>query len=102
LSQVIEAVISQVLLPRIKEGRVAAFEIMLANHIIRRHIREEKIFEIPVSIEVGTPEGMQTMDQALADLVKRNIVTLEEALMRSSNPVKLQQSLQSQGEATTS
>ncbi len=102
LSQVIEAVISQALLPRIEGGRVAAFEIMLANHTIRKHIREEKIFEIPVSIEVGTPEGMQTMDQALADLVKKNIVTVEEALMRSSNPVKLRQSLQSQAEATMS
>ena len=101
LSQVIEAVISQTLLPRIGGGRIAAFEIMLANHVIRKYIREEKVFEIPISIEVGTPEGMQTMDQALADLVKRNMVTLEEAIMRSSNPVKLQQSLQSQREATT-
>jgi len=101
LSQVIEAVISQALLPRIGGGRIAAFEIMLANHVIRKYIREEKIFEIPVSIEVSTPEGMQTMDQALADLVKRNMVTLEEAIMKSSNPVKLQQSLQSQREATT-
>jgi twitching motility protein PilT len=102
LSQVIEAVISQALLPRIKGGRVAAFEIMLANHTIRKYIRDGKIFEIPVSIEVGTPEGMQTLNQALADLVKKNIVTSEEALMKSSNPVKLQQSLQSQGEATMS
>jgi len=101
LSQVIEAVISQALLPRIGGGRIAAFEIMLVNHVIRKYIREEKIFEIPVSIEVSTPEGMQTMDQALADLVKRNMVTLEEAIMKSSNPVKLQQSLQSQREATT-
>jgi twitching motility protein PilT len=101
LSQVIEAAISQALLPRIGGGRIAAFEIMLANHVIRKYIREEKTFEIPVSIEVSTPEGMQTMDQALADLVKRNMVTLEEAIMRSSNPAKLQQSLQSQREATT-
>jgi twitching motility protein PilT len=102
LSQVIEAVISQQLLPRIGGGRAAAFEIMLANHTIRKHIREEKIFEIPVSIEVGKPEGMQTMDQALADLVRRNIVTLEQAIMRSSNPMKLRRSLQFQHEATTS
>ena len=101
LSQVIEAAISQALLPRIGGGRIAAFEIMLANHVIRKYIREEKTFEIPVSIEVSTPEGMQTMDQALADLVKKDMVTLEEAIMRSSNPVKLQQSLQSQREATT-
>jgi twitching motility protein PilT len=102
LSQVIEAVISQALLPRIDGGRVAAFEIMLANSTIRKKIRDEKVFEIPLTIEVSTPEGMQTLDQALADLVKRKIVTLEDALMKSSNPTKLQQSLQSQGEATTS
>ena len=102
LSQVIEAVISQALLPRIDGGRIATFEIMLSNSVIRRLIRDEKLYEIHPNMEMGKLEGMQTLDQALADLVKRNIVTLEEALMRSSNPVKLRQSLQSQGEAATS
>jgi twitching motility protein PilT len=100
LSQVIEAVISQTLLPRTDAGRIAAFEIMLASHTVREHIRDEKTFEIPVTIEVSTPEGMQTLDQALADLVKRKIVTPEDALIRSRNPAKLQQLLQSQREAT--
>jgi twitching motility protein PilT len=102
LSQVIEAVISQALLPRIDGGRIAAFEIMLANSVIRRLIRDEKLYEIHPNMEMGKLEGAQTLDQALADLVKRNIVTKEEALMKSSNPVKLQQSLQPRGEATTS
>jgi twitching motility protein PilT len=97
LSQVIEVVISQTLLPRIDGGRIAAFEIMLATSVIRRQIRDEKLYEISSNIEMGKLEGAQTMDQALADLVKRKIVTLEEALMRSSNPTKLQQSLQSEG-----
>jgi twitching motility protein PilT len=100
LSQVIEAVISQALVPRIDGGRIAAFEIMLASRTIRKHIRDEKTFEIPVTIEVSTPEGMQTLDQALADLVRRRIVTPEDALVRSRNPAKLQQLLQSQREAT--
>jgi len=100
LSQVIEAVISQTLLPRIDRGRIAAFEIMLASRTIRKHIRDEKTFEIPVTIEVSTPEGMQTLDQALADLVRRKIVTPEDALIRSRNPAKLQQLLQSRHEAT--
>jgi twitching motility protein PilT len=99
LSQVIEAVISQTLLPRINGGRIAAFEIMLASRTIRKHIRDEKTFEIPVTIEVSTPEGMQTLDQALADLVKRKVVTPEDALIRSRHPAKLQQFLQSQREA---
>lgn len=100
LSQVIEAVISQTLLPRIDGGRIAAFEIMLASRTIRKHIRDEKTFEIPVTIEVSTPEGMQTLDQALADLAKRKIITPEDALIRSRNPVRLQQLLQSQRETT--
>jgi twitching motility protein PilT len=98
LSQVIEAVLSQTLLPHIEGGRIAAFEIMLTNSVIRRLIRDEKIFEIPANIEVGTLEGMQTLDQALAGLVKRGVVTQQEAIMRSSNPVKLQQSFQPQQE----
>lgn len=101
LSQVIEAVISQALLPRIGGGRIAAFEIMLASETIKTKIREEKAFEIPVTIEVSTPEGMQTLDQALADLVKKKIVKLEDALMKSTNPVKLQRFLQSHGEVAT-
>jgi twitching motility protein PilT len=93
---VIEAVISQTLLPRVDGGRTAAFEIMIANSVIRRLIRDEKLYEIHPNMEMSKLEGMQTLEQALADLVKRNIVTLEEALLRSSNPVKLRQSLQSQ------
>jgi twitching motility protein PilT len=98
LSQVIEAVVSQALLPRIGGGRVAAFEIMLANSVIRKLIREEKIYEIPPNIEMGKLEGMQTLDQALADLVKSNVVSEEEALVKSSSPAKVQQFLQFQPE----
>jgi twitching motility protein PilT len=96
LSQVIEAVLSQVLLNRIGGGRIAAFEIMLGTSIIRRQIREEKGHEILSNIELAKPEGMQSLDQALADLVRRNVITQEEALIKSSYPVRLQQFLQSQ------
>ena len=102
LSQVIEAVISQALLPRVDAGRIGAFEIMLASNIIRTKIREAKIFDIPVTIEVSTPEGMQSLDQALADLVKRKVVKLEDALVKSRNPGKLQRLLQSPCEVVTS
>ncbi len=103
LSQIIEAVLSQALLSRIGGGRIAAFEIMLANGIIRRLIREEKIYEIPPNLEMGRLEGMQTLDQALADLVKNNIVAVEDAMMKSSNPARLTHWLQSskQAEAQT-
>ena len=93
LSQVVEAVLSQTLLSRIGGGRVAAFEIMVASNVIRRLIRDEKIFEIPSNLELGSKEGMQTLNQALLDLVRRNIVSSQEALRKSGNPAKLQELL---------
>jgi len=89
LSQVIEAVLSQTLLPRIGGGRIAAFEIMLANSVVKRLIREEKIHEISASLEMGKLEGVHTLDQALAELVKSGIVSKEEAMLKASSPVKL-------------
>jgi len=90
LSQVIEAITSQTLLPRIGGGRVAAFEIMVANTAIRDLIREERTSELPTNMEFSTrDEGMQTLDQGLADLVKRGIVGREDAVARSSNPMRL-------------
>lgn len=95
LSQVIEAILSQTLLRRIGGGRIVACEIMVANSAIRNMIREDRLLELPRNMEVSSKEeGMQTMDQALADLVNRDIVTLEEAMTKSSNPVKLSQSFQ--------
>jgi twitching motility protein PilT len=98
LSQVIEAVVSQVLLPRIGGGRVAALEIMLTNSVIQRLIREEKTHDIPSNIEMGKLEGMQTLSQALADLVDHNLVDRDEALAKSSNPARLWQLLRSKPE----
>jgi twitching motility protein PilT len=95
LSQVIEAVISQALLPRIGGGRVPAVEVMLATSVIRRLIREEKIYEIPANIEMAKLEGMQTLDQALAALVKDGKITAEDAVLKSCNPVKFNESLAS-------
>jgi twitching motility protein PilT len=89
LSQVIEAVVSQILVHRNGGGRVAAFEIMLASSVIKRLIREDNIYEIPSNIEMGTLEGMQTLDQALAELVRTKMISNEEALINSSNPVTL-------------
>lgn len=89
VSQVIEGVLSQSLVPRIGGGRAAAVEIMLATSVIRRLIRDEKIHEIAANIEMGKLEGMQTLDQALADLVNAGTVALEDATVKSSNPRRL-------------
>lgn len=93
LSQVMAAVLSQTLLPRIGGGRVYAVEIMLANNVIRRHIRDHKIFEIPPNIEMGSREGMQTLDMAMAELVRNGVVSREDAMLKSGNPVRLNELL---------
>jgi len=100
VSQVIEAIISQALLPRIGEGRVAAFEIMLGSSAVRNLIREEKTFELPSVMQISSKAGMQTLDQALADLIRRNIVTQEEAMRASSNPARLKRQLQFQADVS--
>jgi twitching motility protein PilT len=91
LSQVIEAVLSQTLLPRIKGGRIAAVEIMLGTPAVKNLIRSEKIHELGTVIQLGNKEGMQTRNQALAYLVKRGIVAQEEAMLRSSEPEQLRE-----------
>jgi twitching motility protein PilT len=93
LSQVMAAVLSQTLLPRIGGGRVCAVEIMLANNVIRRHIRDHKIFEIPPNIEMGSREGMQTLEMAMAELVRNGVVSREDAMLKSGNPVRLNELL---------
>ena len=86
---------SQILLRRIAGGRIAAFEIMVGNSAIRSMICENRISELPRNMELSSKEeGMQTMDQALADLVKRNVVALEEAMRKSANPLKFKQLFQ--------
>jgi len=102
LSQVIEAVLSQALLPRIGGGRIAAFEIMIATSVIRRLIRDEKIYEIPTNMELGAREGMQTRDQALAKLVRNGLVSREDATIKSSSPVKLHELIRFQNGDSTS
>lgn len=95
LSQVLEAVLSQTLLRRVGGGRTAAFEIMIGNSAIRNMIREDRILELPRNMELSSKEeGMQTMNQALADLASRNVVTLEEAMMKSSDQLRFNQSFQ--------
>jgi twitching motility protein PilT len=98
ISQVIEAILSQTLLPRTGGGRIAAFEVMIANSAIRNLIREQRVFELPRNMEFSTKEeGMHTLDQALAELVKCGLVSAEDAMMKSSNPAKFNQSIQFQG-----
>jgi len=93
LSQVIEAVLSQALLPRIGGGRVAAIEILTATYAVRNLIREGKTFQLSSLMQVGSKDSMQTLDQALAKLVRNRTINLEDAMMTTSNPEQLNRSL---------
>jgi twitching motility protein PilT len=102
-SQVIVAVLSQTLLPRASgRGRIAAFEIMTGNSAVKNLVREGKTYELHSVMQLSSAEDMQTLDQALADLVRKKIVTLEEAKMKSSNPDRLKKMLEYQQYTTTS
>ena len=82
----IEAVITQTLLKKKAGGRVPAVEIMTGTTAIRNLIRENKIHQIPGTMQVSQKDGMQTMDMAFIDLVNRGIVTKEEAQSKSLTP----------------
>lgn len=86
LSAVIEAVISQQLLPKATgSGRVAAHEVMLATPAIRNLIREGKNHQIDTSIQTSGALGMQTMDTSLINLYKRGLITKETAISQAYN-----------------
>src|SRR5512135_1107826 len=87
LSESIVAVISQTLL-KLKDGsgRVAAHEIMVGTPAIRNLIRENKVAQMYSMIQTGSQFGMQTLDQNLLDLVRRNVVSLGEARTYAKSP----------------
>ena len=97
ISQVVIAVLSQTLLPKVGgKGRIAAFEILTANAAVGNLLREGKSYELHNVMQLNAGEGMQTLDQALAELVGKQIVTREEAVMKSSHPERLQKLLRFQ------
>jgi len=87
LSESLQAVISQTLC-KLKDGsgRVAAHEIMLGTSAIRNLIRENKVAQMYSSIQTGNNAGMQTLDQNLTDLVRRNLITSAEARAKAKFP----------------
>jgi len=86
LSESLRAVISQTLLKtKDGQGRVAAHEIMIGTPAIRNLIREAKVAQMYSAIQTGQAMGMQTLDQNLADMVRRNIVSAAEARTKAAN-----------------
>jgi twitching motility protein PilT len=92
LSVTIQAIISQTLLKRQdKEGRVAAFEVMIATPAIRTLVREGKTHQIYSDIQAGGDHGMISLDQYLISLLKKRLISYDDALGKSSNPREFEQ-----------
>ncbi len=91
LSFVLEGVMSQSLLPRANgPGRALAIEIMVPNSAIRNLIREDKLHQIYSQMQIGQEKfGMQTMNQALAALFQKRLISMDDALGRSSDADEL-------------
>jgi twitching motility protein PilT len=90
LAATLEGVVTQALLPTADgAGRVAALEILYPDDAVRNLIRQGKVEQIYSVMQTGTGRGMQTMEQALADLTMRRVITKDIAMGRSSRPEQL-------------
>jgi twitching motility protein PilT len=93
LSLVLEGIVCQALLPKADgKGRVVSLEIMVPNPAIRNLIRDDKVHQIYSTMQTGQEKaGMQTMNQSLATLYQKRLVTLETAMSASSLKEELEQ-----------
>jgi twitching motility protein PilT len=128
LAMVLEAVVSQQLLPNMRYraqpesrtqrsrlsttsgtswpsleeiGRVPAVEMMLATPAIRNLVREAKTHQIETAIQTGGQQGMQTMDQSLRDMHLRKLISLDDALSRAIHPEELRKMIREAGGEVT-
>jgi twitching motility protein PilT len=94
LSTTLRAVIAQTLCKRADgRGRVAAMEILIGTPAINSLIREGKTYQIPSIMQAGGRYGMQLLNASLADLVRRKVITLAEALERSADREDLERNI---------
>src|ERR1700678_4038841 len=95
LSTVLQAVISQLLLPRIdKPGRIAVYEIMINTPSVAALIRDNKTFRIQSDIQTGAKWGMVTLDSFLVEKYMAGMIAREEVITKSQDPITIQQKLQ--------
>src|SRR6187402_53587 len=95
LSTVLQAVISQLLIPRVdKPGRVAIFEIMVNTPSIAALIRDNKTFRIQSDIQTGANYGMVTLDSFLIEKYLAGMIAREEVVTKAQDPVTIQAKLQ--------
>src|SRR5947208_3350528 len=90
LASTLQGVVTQALLPTADgAGRIAALEILFPDDAVRNLIRQGKVEQVYSVMQTGTAKGMQTMEQSLADLTLRGVISIETALARSSRPEQL-------------
>lgn len=89
LSGVLEGIVAQHLLPMVNGGRIAAFEVLLANNAIRNLIREAKAFQIPSIIQTSKREGMMMMDDCILQYYSQDLIAPETAVAYAHDPVSM-------------
>jgi len=100
LANSLQGVVTQTLLPRSDgTGRAVALEILFMDDAIRNLIRQGKIEQVYSYMQTGTRRGMQTMEQSLMELVQKRLVSVPEAMSRSSRPEALVSALERAGVA---
>lgn len=97
LSMILQAVVSQQLVPTVDGGVVPAFEVMYATPAIRNLIREEKTHQIDSVIASSGADGMRTMDQSLFDLASRGVISKDVALRYGIHQEALQNRFSAEG-----
>jgi twitching motility protein PilT len=85
LANVLLGVVSQRLLPQIGGGRIPAVEIMVKNNAVGSLIREDKAYQVDNVIETSSREGMISLDKSLLDLVRKGLVTVDDAIIYAKN-----------------
>jgi twitching motility protein PilT len=97
LSESLKGVVTQTLCRKVGGGRVAALEILLANAAVSNLIREGKTFQLPSIMQTGRSLGMQTLNDALLELVRRKLVLPKDALAKAVAKTELRNALEAGG-----
>ncbi len=93
LANSLQAIFCQTLCKHTGGGRVMAYELLVASNAVRNQIRKGEIHQIKTTIETSGNEGMRTLNASLAELVRKNSITREEAREHSSQPADLEKML---------
>ena len=86
LAGTLQGIISQTLLPKVGGGRVAALEILVAVDALRSLIRENKLQQIPTTMQTGKKYGMQLLEDHLNQLISQRKVDYDDAVAKANNP----------------